>query len=311
MKKTKHLIFLILLVAGIFMSSCEKDLELEIQEKGGNLVLFSFLSPDSVFSVHLSKSISHFSVDDFERVYDGNIVVLKNGTGVDFFTFPFDKTWACRDDIAITEGDSIVIRAADAEGKEVSAQTVVPGAVSVTLSDTSTVTVGEANGIVREFFECRLDIADPGDERNYYQLLVFEDICGISENDTTCERNRIDYPKTDPVFYVRDQESSLIGSLDFGGSFSDHQFNGEEYTLSLQLPLEYREAPNNPALRRKLQFVLLSHTQAYYDYYRSRVVAEYGYDLPIIDPVRIYSNVEGGLGLVSAYSASKDSLVFE
>ncbi len=305
-------IFQILLIAvtgGFFLAGCEKNLELELKDQGGRLVLFSFLSPDSVFKAHLSKSVSHFSVDDFERIYSGNITVSTNGEIVDNFIFPYDQNWASRDDLVVKEGDTIRIDASDGEGINVFGETVVPSAVNISLSDTSLVLVAGQENTQTEVLRCIFSIFDPVDVDNYYQLLIFEDICTISGNEKICKRTRIKYSKNDPVFYVRDQESSLIGGLDFGGCFSDHLFDGE-YKLTLDLPVEYVVSPDSPGTIRKLSFVLLSHTRDYYDYYRSRIVAEYGYDLPVIDPIRIYNNVKGGLGLVSAYSASVDSLVF-
>jgi hypothetical protein len=317
MSQLRDALILVAVVFGLLISGCEKSIELEMQNKGGQLVLFSFLTPDSLFKVHLSKSVTHSSVDDFERVYDGNITVYKNDRIVDNFIFPFDESWAIRNDLNIREGDQFVVEAIDGQGQKAIGETMVPMAVPVSLSfkgsekrDTSTVFITDAGGLQRPMLNCNLHIPDPGEKENFYQLLVFEEVCTILDDDTLCNRSLIDYVKDDPVFYVRDQEESLIGSVDFGGCFSDYLFNGEDYTLRVNLALEYVNAPNTEQSFRKIKFILLSHTQSYFDYYRSRVVAEYGYDIPIIDPIKISNNVTGGLGMVAAYSASSDSLVF-
>jgi hypothetical protein len=302
--------FTYIVVALAILASCEKSLEFRLEEKGGNLVMFSFLTPDSSFNVHLSKSVSHQSVDDFERIYDGNITVYRNGNLVGDFIFPFDKTWAYRDDIVVSEGDAFLIEAYDSGGQSVSAKTIVPHAVPVTISDTVTIKREQnGNGMV-QMLQCKLTISDRQGVPDYYQLLAFEEMCTVTAGGSVCKRTEIDYSKTDPVFYIRNQEGSLIGGLDFGGCFSDHLFDGESYELTIYLPVQYATTPASSGISRKILFLLLSHTQQYYDYYRSRAVAEYGYDLPLLDPIRIYNNVEGGLGLVSAYSISADSLVF-
>ncbi|MFO8001414.1 MAG: DUF4249 domain-containing protein [Marinilabilia sp.] len=312
MRKIQSIIFVVLIILGFSGGSCEKSLELELMEKEGQLVLFSFLTPDSVFNVHFSKSVDHFSVDDFERVYDGNITVYRNGNIADDFIFPFDSSWAYRKSVPIEEEDTFRIEATDGQGNNVWGETVVPPAVPLSLNeDTSTVLIEGPDGNNREMLRCNLKIPDPEGKNNFYQLLVFEEICVTGDDERDCNRSYIDYSKDDPVFYVREQEESLIGSVDFRGCFSDHLFDGENYELEIHLPVEYVSTPEDPAGTRKVMFVLLSHTRAYYNYLRSRVVAEYGYDLPVIDPVRIYGNVEEGLGVVSAYSASLDSLVFE
>ncbi|WP_010664384.1 DUF4249 domain-containing protein [Marinilabilia salmonicolor] len=291
--------------------SCEKEIELEMEERGGRLVLYSFIAPDSVMQVHLSKSVSHLSVDDFERVYNGSVTIYQNNRIVDDFIFPFDRAWANRPEVNFEPGDSIMIEAADGSGERVSGKTVIPDAVPFLLSDTSTVLRNDSKNGEKWVLNCTLSISDPPAEKNYYQLIVFEQTCRIEEGGMDCEQEKINYDKNDPVFFVQGKEGSLIGEIDFDGCFSDTLFNGEHYNLKIDLPVEYASEPEQNGASRKIFFLLLSHTRGFYDYYRSRVVAEYGYDLPIIDPIRIYNNVSGGLGLVTGYNVSPDSLVFD
>lgn len=307
MRKSRYILILI----SLLVLSCEKDLEIEMEEKGGRLVLYSFIAPDSLFQVHLSKSVSHFSVDDFERVYDGNITVYKNNHIVDDFIFPFDDAWANRPDVNFVSGDSVLIEAADGLGKRVSGKTAIPPAVPISLGDTTIVLRNDKNNGMKRVLNCKLSISDPLEIKNYYQLVIFEKICRIENEVLECEQRKVNYDKTDPVFFVQDKEGSLIGEIDFDGCFSDTLFNGKKYSLEVDLPVEYTSVPEKPGTTRKIYFLLLSHTRGFYDYYRSKVVAEYGYDLPIIDPIRIYNNINGGLGLVSGYNVASDSLVFE
>ncbi|WP_291858997.1 DUF4249 domain-containing protein [Marinilabilia sp.] len=301
----------ILILISLLAISCEKDLEIEMEEKGGRLVLYSFIAPDSLFQVHLSKSVSHFSVDDFERVYDGNITVYKNSHIVDDFIFPFDDAWANRPGVNFVSGDSVLIEAADGKGQRVSGKTVIPQSVPVMLSDTIIVSRNDKNNGQKKVLNCKLTISDPSEVKNYYQLIILEKICRVENEVTECEQSKVNYDKNDPVFFVQDKEGSLIGEIDFDGCFSDTLFNGKKYNLEVDLPVEYTSAPEQSGTSRKIYFLLLSHTRGFYDYYRSKVVAEYGYDLPIIDPIRIYNNIDGGLGLVSGYNVASDSLVFE
>lgn len=298
------------LMIGVLIQGCEKDLDWKESSQGGDLVLFSFLTPDSLFNVHLSRSVSHSSVDDFERVYGGNVTVYKNSIIADDFVYPFDKSWAYRNDISIMAGDTIKIEASDGNGQNVFAETVIPHSVTMEITDTSIVQQSANGNLAEKTMQCTLRIEDPEEEENYYQLIVLEQICRNGSS-YACEETQINFSKDDPVFYVRNLEGSLIGGLDFGGCFSDHIFDGQNYELTLSLPIQYASTHNDPEADRKLLFVLLSHTRGYYDYYRSRVVAEYGYDLPIIDPIRIYNNVSGGIGLVAGYSSVVDSLLFK
>ena len=298
-------------MVAIFFVSCEKNLELEIEEKGGQLVLYSFIAPDSLFQVHLSKSVSHISVDDFERVYHGNVTIYKNDEIVDDFIYPFDKTWAQREDAGFKAGDRVIIEAADGKGQRVRGEALIPEAVPLVFADTLRVTRESTRNGDKELMNCQFSINDPGTTKNYYQLIILEEICHLENGLMKCERNRIEYSKNDPVFYIQDKQESLIGSIDFDGCFSDTLFNGSAYSLEVDLPIEYFAQPEKPQSTRKIYFLLLSHQKVFYDYFRSRVVAEYGYDLPIIDPIRIYNNVQGGLGVVAGYNVAIDSLIID
>ncbi len=298
------------LAAALFLlTACEKDLELEISERGGQLVLFSFPTADSVFKVHVSKSVSHLSINDFERVYNSTVKVFQNGALVDSFLFPYDKHWATRDRIVVNELDSFRIEVNDGANLSATGRTIIPKAVPVARLDTVTKLAGISDGTSQKMLICTITIPDPAGEDNYYQLYLMESTCTISGSDTICVHQKIDFPKDDPVFYFRDQEGSLLGGIDFEGTFSDFLFDGTHYKLQIKLPLNFSSNPP-PGTRRTLYFMLVSQTADYFNYFRSRVVAEYSYDLPIIDPIRIYYNVDGGLGLVGGLSVAVDSLVF-
>jgi hypothetical protein len=306
--KYKQLILTVL--AGlVFLSGCEKDIHLELKEGGGRLVLFSFLVPDSVFSVHLSRSVGYSSIDDFERVYDGYIKVYQNETLVDAFDYPFRDLWAQREQVNVRAGDSYMVQAGDASGNVVSGSVTIPVAVPIEQLDTVRVLSPDDRGVLRTYIDCSIIFSDPGQEKNYYQLLMAEEFWDKNGTGTKYSYQLVNFIKQDPVFYIRDQEGSLLGGIDFKGTFHDELFNGKEYHLQIRIPGTYVVKPEVNQ-KRRLTFMLLSQSRDYFDYLRSRVVAEYNYEIPIVDPIKIHSNVDGGLGLVGGISVSADSLVF-
>ncbi len=312
MKNCKFKYFLsatIFSVISLLFAGCEKDINLKLGEGGGNLVLFSFLTADSVFSVHLSRSVSHSSIDDLERVYDGYIRVFKNGEKIDYFSYPFSDLWAKRELIKINEGDVFQIEAGDDDGNLVTGSVLVPNAVNIEKIDTTRRLTADESGVMRYYIDCNISIIDPALGDDYYQLLLSEEVWDKNGTGEKYSSQLVNFIKDDPVFYIRDQEGSLMGGIDFLGTFSDQMFNGLEYHLHVRIPVTYVEKPAT-GQKRRLTFLLLSQSHDYFDYLRSRVVAEYNYELPIVDPIKIHSNVTGGLGIVGAISLSTDSLVF-
>ncbi|ASB50028.1 DUF4249 domain-containing protein [Alkalitalea saponilacus] len=301
--------FILALAFIAVISSCESDLEIDMDEGGGRLTLFSFLIPDSVFTVHLSKSVNHSSVDFFERVYDGYVTVVRNNVVVDSFAYPYRDLWAQRPGIPIQPGDHFELRAGDASGYRVSGSTVIPEVVSISRIDTTRSAIMDPANPGFSYIQCEIVFYDPESVDNYYQLVVLKDLWTKTDHGLIHEHRKVSFLKDDPIFYIRDQEGSLLGGIDFRGTFSDYLINGKEYQLSIRLPASYVQPPEL-GQKRKLTFLLLNQSRDYFNYLRSRVVAEYNYDLPIVDPIKIYSNIEDGLGIIGGISVGTDSLVF-
>lgn len=291
-------------------AACEKDINLKLKEGGGRLVLFSFLTPDSVFSVHLSRSVSHSSIDDFERVYNGYIKIIQNGDKVDSFKYPFKELWAYRENLVVKTGDLFEIEAGDMDGNSITGSTLIPPVVKIDDLDTIRRLSPNINGGMGYFIDCYISFNDPPRERNYYQLILSEEIWDNNGGDIKYSYQLINFIKDDPVFYIRDQEGSLLGGIDFKGTFPDELFDGTKKKLKVRIPASFVEKPES-GRKRRLTFLLLSQTMDYFNYLRSRVVAEHNYELPIVDPIKIHTNVKGGLGLVGGISVARDSLVFE
>ena len=292
----------------IMLYGCYKD-NYENNSNDKHLTLFSFLTTDSIFSVHLSKSVDYYSVDDFERVYDGVIMIEKNGEKVDSFDYDFRYMWDKRKNIKISSLDNFKITASDSKGKIVTGTTVIPQKVPISRIDTSRVTI-YSSGFQRKYFECKILFQDPPDEDNYYQLVVTMDEWTKTESSNLHSFQHLDFHKTDSVFFIKDQSGSVLSGIDFRGTFSDFRINGLNYPLKIRIPAYYFD---NVASNQKkcINFILLSLTSNYFNYFRCRVIADYNYDLPVIDPIKISGNVDGGLGLIGGIAVTCDSLILK
>jgi hypothetical protein len=291
-----------LLFLWLVMGSCETDLHLKLKEGGGQLVLFAFPTADSTLLVHLSKSVSHSSVDNFERIYDGYIIIIINGTRVDSSAWPYSETWAPKPNISLKEGDHVRIMGGNAEGLLVVGETILPRAVSINgIKKAGPTTSGSSPSALYN-----IQFSDPPGTDNFYQLILTSET--RDSLDQLIEFQQVNFAKTDDVFYIRDQEGSLLGGIDFLGSFSDYLIQGKSYNLSIGIPELYLKKPGEKE-KRIIRVHLMSLSEAYYNYLRSRVVAEYNYDVPVVDPIKTFSNIGGGLGLVGGISIASDSLV--
>ena len=301
MKQVVYIIYMFVFAA---LMGCESDLNLKLEESGGNLVLFSFIQPDSTFKVHVSRSVSHSSMNDYDRIYDGYVRIDKNNVPIDSFAWPFKELWTSRPLINIKAGDHIDLSVTDENNNRATGSTTLPHPVKI--EDVSINNSEEP--LNSENKNCTITFSDPSKTENYYQLQIIEEIWTKGEP-LPVSSKMVRYIKDDQVFYIRDQEGSLLGGIDFSGTFSDYLISRNPYKLQIRIPKIYLKEPANNE-KRKIVFQLLSLTKDYYEYTRSRIIAEYNQKLPVVNPVKIHNNIEGGLGLVGGISADTTSISF-
>lgn len=300
--KLIHLIFKLLILAALI--GCESDLNLKLEESGGNLVLFSFLKPDSTFKVHLSRSVSHSSMNDYDRVYDGYVVVKKNGEVADSFNWNYRQLWAERPLIKINAGDHFEVIGGNKTSRAIG-ETNIPEPIKI-----ETVTLNGLDELpTRDNISCIITFIDPPKHDNYYRLIISEKTSTKTTTGYTLNERNVRYLKDDQVFYIRDQEGSLLGGIDFDGAFSDYLIAQIPYKLKVRIPKSYFREPKENE-KRELIFQLQTLSKEYYDYLRSRIIAEYNQKLPVVSPIKIHNNVNGGLGLIGGFSADTYSFDF-
>ncbi len=286
----------------LLTQSCESDTYLDIGKESNNLVLFSFPQTDSAFTIHASYSVPNNSFDDFERLYDGNIKIIKNGELVDSFQWPYKLTWSERN-ITVKEGDIFEI--------ELSNQTTKAyGVTTIPFANKLISVKSDSSKTNNEYHNCIVTFENSEETDNYYQLIITEESWVENDNRTLYDFKFVNYKKDDKLFNIKDNEGLILGGIDFEGTFSDYLINKSLYPLEIRVPsIYFSEAKNNE--KRVLTFHLLTLSKDYYDYVRSRIIFDYNQKIPIVTPlVKIHNNIIGGLGLVGGVAASSHSITF-
>ncbi len=310
MSLLKYILFISMLV--ILITSCEKDIEIELNTQPDRLVLYSFMYPDSALNIHFSKSQSILSVPNYKQIENGRFRLSINGLNQGTYIFPSDTIWSNWKEFVFRAGDTISIEAFERDGDTVKVETFLPNIIPITNTDTSSIFANISDGVKEQYLKARITFSDPADEANYYQLFLVREGWGQLAGDPYYTREVIEYKKEDPVFLQKDQGGSLLQGLDFQGLFSDQLINGYSYTITANIPADYLYFDYYEN-KIKISLYLYHHTEDYYSYFRTKIISA-GYDgfyegLPIFDPVRIHNNVSGGLGLVSGMSFDSDSIV--
>jgi len=308
-RKLKYLFaVLTMMFVTLLFSGCEKDIEIELKEEGNKTVLFSFIYPDSIFTLHFSKSVGVLSEDNYSLVKNGFFKLYKNDLYQGKYRFPDDTvTWHWRD-FGFEPGDTVLLKAIDGERDTAIARTTIPVTIPVEKMDTVSSTYQGADGITYNVLKCNLNFIDPFFTDDYYQLEIIQERWEVIDGNETYYREVVDYIKDDPVFYSRNQQGVLIEGIDFKGLFTDELINGY-YDLQCLVPDTYYKLYWFDK-KIKLTFYLYHHTEEYYKYFRTKLISDYYNGVPIFEPVNVYSNVENGIGLVTGMSFAVDSLVF-
>ena len=306
-----------LLLASIF-TSCyhEVDLSDYKDEDGKNLLtLNSIVCPDSVVAVSATRTY-FFSDTHNERNFVKGLKMSLCINGEEKELMSYDNSRNLYVSVSkANEGDEIGI-STTFENKEVKTADIIP--YKCELSD---ITV-ERRGPVAIYSNCdfvftyRLTFTDNPDEENYY-FLQWDEVdrgkdVAMGERDFTHEL----------VFQkLADQiHGTLPGWTPYspyGLPFSDKDINGTKHTLVLE---EIVQAANgSPAWKKtqmKRNFKLYSISKPYYDYLVSVLVNQTNdkgiqggmIDLGIADPVKVYSNIIGGIGILGCYTKSESEI---
>ncbi|MDR2424755.1 MAG: DUF4249 domain-containing protein [Prevotellaceae bacterium] len=324
MKKT--VLHTVMAIFGIMaFGACEREIEFSSEELQPKLVLQCFLESNEPVWLTLKKGRFFLSQrDDISAaVNNAAVTVWKNDELVEtlrFYNYGKDSYYAGSFRPQI--GDKITIKATANGFAPVECSTVMPEApvipdveyvdfiervysVSVIgdeyVIDSSYVTLLEKYNLT-----CRINDAA---NANYYRAGAF--IRTYSSNQSSyITEDTVDYnvwiKSDDIVFGLSNSDFLDIEEENPYHIFSDELFNGKEYGLkfgfenNVSIPLGdiSDDYVYHRVLKRECRVVIRSISQAYYLHVRSRQAAES--EGIFSEPVQIYSNIQGGIGILAA-----------
>ena len=338
---SKKSLFAILIFA-LLCTGCENTLPLPDEYMRPLMVMNGLFTPDSLLEVQLTRSRSinevpestlppgHYGspvnpgkyppVEDAEvRLYVDDVLretLPHVGNGV-YRSASFRPA----------EGQRIRVEAENAALGSVSGETALPRTVPIDSVTFGNMSLSYIYGIRTECtpdgcvedtvgysidyeYDLNIRFTDPGNERNYYRLLVEHE-----EYDDYWMQDRIDLtPVFDPGGEALD-EFIDVGNADYYyNQFDDELFNGKTFTISLPMYLssdyvdltaDSPESPSEPPVR-KLRITLQSISHDYYLYLKTmgQLVGSSLLNDLFAEPVQVYNNIERGIGIVGGCAAS-------
>ena len=312
--KRNPVIFFAAFIFVIF--SCYRDIDMEKHRPEPDLVLYGVISADTAVMISISRTKFFTDTSRYETVNDAEISLTVNGHFQENMRWSADKSFygggVYLSDYMPQTGDAVRIEARTGYG-DVWVEETVPAKVqlenvtcSYKLIYDSKRYIHDDDGNIIEVpdweITYRITFTDNADIPNFYSIRI--------ENPSPWNAiGNLNY-NSEPVFI--EQESvvdDLFGANTITGqggrAFTDKLFNGQCYTLAVNethLSSNYGDIP--PALLYR-RIILYSITESYYNYLKSMQMAfdvENSTNLSTFgfaEPVRIFSNIQGGAGIIA------------
>lgn len=293
----------------LLLGGCEQENIFTGELPAPRLVLYSFIEPDSLIEIRVSKTRAIGQEDSayIARNVEGEIYI--NGQyQAKLSHFENDRY---RTGISASAGDRVSITVRASGVPEANAETVIPDQFPLISADTF---------IYGRNIHFRVKISEQDPGYKYYRFRLERITTNKTENYDLGEilRNEVKdnwfYRKNEPLLYNRND-------IDLGGEdedeyniyniFSNETFRGKNYTLKIS-------TSHIPSFEHDILYVqenekghFLSETtysiglyridEATYLYLKSEEEAYRGEGI-LSDPIKVYSNVNQGVGIIGSFT---------
>ena len=305
-KRNKILIILFVLIVS---AGCKEIIEYDEKSVREALVVSGILEKGKVIDIRLSKSINRFDDAGFQQPDDKTIVFYEDGVRMGVLRNA-GKGRYVSDGFLATPGKAYRIEIFD-NGKEIaSAETFLPLPLSINgLDSVSRIIDGNKRLLVKLKFD------EPPGTENFYRLEFREELFVpylTSKNEVRVQMITIPGEiNTEKNWLIRgmglfsENDKFHDWAVNRFYIFSDRHIQGNNLLLELDMP--YFRTDSVLGTNRKIYLQSISPD---YFYYLRSVMQQYSTsENPFNEPVQIYTNIKGGVGVFGAFSQSVDSLI--
>jgi hypothetical protein len=329
----------IIIVSGLSLLSCTEPIEVsaDLPDRGKMITIIGLFGADSAWQVDITSSKAILDTKmyyglgaiDLEPITNAQVVVRENGGPHDNLVYSpktfITESWSYRSsqaDIHPVPGKTYDIEVTVPGVGNATASSFVPAQVkilsAVAGTELTTVTTRRINGSSNEptgyrAVQAEVVIDDPAGE-NYYEIIVKYQRLNESAP----------MPWWAAAVYTKDMRYHNTG-LTPGGSviqgsndeyysviFSDSGEEAKELKLSMMMPVQTNISEDGmESIREEVANLLVLRTlsKEYFQYVASQELQAFSHDDPFAQPVVVYGNVKGGLGIFAGYS--EDSKVVD
>lgn len=203
----------------------------------------------------------------------------------------------------VKPGERYEIRVEHPDFKSVSAVQVMPESANVVSTDVETDLVPDQFGNTITAID--MDLADPANQRDYYEISLLETFksisCytsgGVEYCDTFSFSNIVQFEQFNDAAILEGPDGTLL--------INDQFFDGKTYLFRERYPSYFQ---SNDESRLTHTLIVRKVTEDYFRWARSYAQNLNAQDNPLAEPVILYTNVLNGLGIFGLLSEQRFEL---
>ncbi len=283
-KRNNYLPAIILM--GLVVGACEKEIPFEGDIAENKLVVNGLMQSDTVFSAHISESLSVIDNGQLMDVTNATVTILDDmGNTITTLQHSANGFYYGAPGVVPIVQQNYTIHAYSPGFTPVSSVSLVPWASSIVKIDTGRTDYMDYNDVL-EFI---ISINDPGNSDNFYAIRLTGRNFYFDGTDTIWYESNLYYLTMDPVFDNNNRQSDFE-------TFRDYSFNGQSVMINIGLP-DYSNGSYN-----EFRVYLYCLSESYYKFLSSRQLYSVTNGDFFSQPVQVYSNINEGLGIWGGFS---------
>ncbi|MDR0348496.1 MAG: DUF4249 domain-containing protein [Tannerella sp.] len=282
----------------LLCTGCESDVNYRGEGVSAKMVLNSMInSGETSQLIKVSESVFVFSDQKPKPVDNPNLALRING-------FPVEVTYdhSVREDryyrfnAVLNPGDRMEISGDSQSHGHLSGSDVIPYPPQIVDVAPEWFT-GTADGI--SYLRTTVKIKDRPNENNYYRIVIHTKtvFSGNDPDDITWQNQEV---HVDQEILFKEISGSLgDANTSLFAIFSDELFRGREYSLNVYIRHDNFSQEADQYVRVEIHTL----SENLYKYLRSLEVAASGDNFT--EPVKIFTNIEGGFGILGTYTTGQ------
>jgi hypothetical protein len=291
----------------LVLTSCTKDIEIDIPEKEKKLVLYStivpFTLPQPKFNGFRISETRHIFDTTKSNVKDARIILYINEVITDTIYYSEEgNNYPMKLEHYPKSGENFRVEVEKDYFPKLIAETAIPSKVEIT--NCELIPFAFLNEEGRPVSEITLSFKDPANEINYYEIAVsdaafsYEDDVNfykLSSNDRIITSESY-YP--DAIRFDVPNPKYLL--------FNDSEINGKEHTFKIYYNTSFIYSETNYIPPHYITVHFRSVSREYYYFKTSLIKQSYNKREDILygigEPVEVYTNIKNGFGIFAGFN---------